>query len=69
MDATPADGPTDTDQDSDSATERDMDVPTDGPCTTDMELATHPARDQSWVMALVLTLLFKRDQDRCEQPS
>lgn len=69
VDATPRDGPTDTDQDSDSATERDTEDPTDGLLTTDMEPATHPARDQSWVMVLVLTLLFRRDHAKCEESS
>merc|ERR1719356_608898 len=59
VDATPRDGPTDMEADTDSDTERDTVLPTDGPCTTDMERVTHHPRDLLWDMVLVLTLLSR----------
>merc|ERR1711915_615569 len=59
VDATPRDGQTDMEADTDSDTERDTVLPTDGPCTTDMERVTHHPRDLLWDMVLVLTLLSR----------
>lgn len=48
--ATLRDGPMVTEIDMLSTMERDMDSLTDGECTMDMDMETHPARDQSWDM-------------------